>query len=188
MQESQTVLLVDESDRPSGSMGKIEAHERGLLHRAFSVFVLRHSDGRAQVLLQKRARSKYHFGGLWTNACCGHPLEGETPAQAGERRLPQEMNFSCSLRAIGSFIYRAQSANGLIEHELDHVLVGFFEDETLPEPDPAEADGASWIDAEALDRELASKPDEFTPWFGKAYAIVKTSPEWEQAKTPRPSA
>lgn len=175
MHESQTVLLVDESDRPSGVMGKMEAHERGLLHRAFSVFVLRRADGRAQVLLQKRAQTKYHFGGLWTNACCGHPLEGETPAQAGERRLPQEMNFRCDLRPVGSFIYRAQSANGLIEHELDHVLVGFFEEENLPQPDPAEADSARWIDVAELDRQLVSTPHEFTPWFARAYAIVKES-------------
>ncbi|MET0286762.1 MAG: isopentenyl-diphosphate Delta-isomerase [Polyangiales bacterium] len=169
------VLLVDELDRALGVMDKLEAHEKGVLHRAFSAFVFREVDGQTQTLLQKRARAKYHFGGLWTNTCCGHPLEGETPAQAGMRRLPEEMNFTCSLRPTDSFIYRAQSENKLFEHELDHVLVGRFEAEAPP-PNPDEADDARWISFDQLDHELATAPHEFTPWFPLAYAIARKYP------------
>jgi isopentenyl-diphosphate delta-isomerase len=126
------------------------------------------------MLLQKRAATKYHFGGLWTNATCGHPLEGTTPAEAGQRRLREEMNIDCELRAVGKFIYRAQSANALIEHELDHVLVGMFAGE-LPAPNPVEADGARWISLAELDRELAETPEQFTPWFSKGYAVLRSA-------------
>lgn len=173
MQAKDTVLLVDENDRPLGPMGKLEAHERGLLHRAFSAFIFRFRGAEPQMLLQKRAQTKYHFGGLWTNACCGHPLAGETPAEAGMRRLPEEMNFQCELRPTGSFIYRAQAANSLIEHEFDHVLLGYFQAE-LPAPNPEEADDVRWIGLGELDRELTQRPDDFTPWFAKAYAVVRT--------------
>ncbi|MEY4579252.1 MAG: hypothetical protein RL701_3955 [Pseudomonadota bacterium] len=172
MQEKDCVLLVDTEDRPLGLLGKMEAHERGLLHRAFSAFIFRFSAQQPQILLQKRAKTKYHFGGLWTNACCGHPLEGETPAEAGMRRLPEEMNFRCELRPTGSFIYRAQSENALYEHELDHVLLGYFDDEP-PAPNPVEADGVRWLSLEALERELAENPKAYTPWFALAYAVVR---------------
>jgi isopentenyl-diphosphate delta-isomerase len=167
------VLLVDELDRPLGLMDKLEAHQRGALHRAFSAFVFRRVDGQVQTLLQRRARSKYHFGGLWTNTCCGHPLEDESPAEAGMRRLPQEMNFVCALQSTASFIYHAQSANQLYEHELDHVLIGYFAPDA-PAPNPAEADAARWITIEQLDKELAAGPQEFTPWFAQAYAIARS--------------
>ena len=166
------VLLVDERDQPLRLMEKIPAHEQGLLHRAFSAYIFQSRGGVPHLLLQKRAVTKYHFGGLWTNTCCGHPLEGETPAQAGLRRLPQEMNFNTALRAVGTFTYRAQSENGFIEHELDHVLIGDFND-PLPAPNPAEADDARWITLEALDRELAQHPEQFTPWFALGLAIAR---------------
>ena len=166
------VLLVDENDQPLRMMEKIPAHEQGLLHRAFSAYVFQTRGGVPHLLLQKRAVTKYHFGGLWTNTCCGHPLEGETPAQAGMRRLPQEMSFNTSLRAVGTFTYRAQSANGLIEHELDHVLIGEFSD-PLPKPNPAEADDVRWITLAALDREFAEHPEQFTPWFTLGLAIAR---------------
>jgi isopentenyl-diphosphate delta-isomerase len=172
MADQDNVLLVDERDHPQGLMAKIPAHEKGVLHRAFSAYVLRRRAGETFLLLQKRALTKYHFGGLWTNTCCGHPLEGETPAQAGMRRLPQEMNFQCELRAIGTFIYRAQSENGLIEHELDHVLVGTYDDEPPP-PNPHEADAARWVSVDALEREITASPAQFTPWFAKGWAVVK---------------
>jgi isopentenyl-diphosphate Delta-isomerase len=174
MQETEAVLLVDESDHPLGLMGKLEAHEKGLLHRAFSAFIFRVLDARPEMLLQKRAATKYHFGGLWTNTCCGHPLPDETPAQAGMRRLPQEMNFTSELRELGTFTYRAQSENLLIEHELDHVLIGYFPaTSVLPAPNPNEADAARWLGLDELERELAASPQTFTPWFALAYAVVK---------------
>jgi isopentenyl-diphosphate delta-isomerase len=166
------VVLVDEQDNTLRVMEKIAAHAEGVLHRAFSVFVVRERAGETELLLQLRATGKYHFGGLWTNTCCGHPRLGETPVEAGQRRLPQEMNFGCALRAIGSFIYRARSSNGLIEHELDHVLLGGFDGEP-PAPNPAEADTARFIAFAALDRELVEQPDRFTPWFAQGYALVK---------------
>ena len=174
MEENDKVQLVDEQDRPLRLMGKLAAHESGVLHRAFSAYVFQIRSGRQHMLLQKRAKTKYHFGGLWTNACCGHPLEGTTPAQAGRRRLREEMNIDCELRAIGSFIYRAQSANSLIEHELDHVLVGTFVGE-LPAPNPLEADGSRWVDLDDLARELEEAPERFTPWFAQGYAVIQSA-------------
>jgi len=166
------VVLVDAEDNPVGTMEKIEAHERGLLHRAFSVFVLRQVGERTELLLQKRATTKYHFGGLWTNTCCGHPREGENAVEAGRRRLPEEMSFDCELEDVGNFVYQATSPNGLIEHELDHVLVGHFQGEAPP-PNPAEADGSRWVALADLDAELEAAPDRFTPWFAPAYATLK---------------
>lgn len=174
MQDKDSVQLVDDQDRPLGLMAKLAAHEAGVLHRAFSAYVFRMHDGRLDMLLQKRATTKYHFGGLWTNATCGHPLEGTTPAEAGQRRLREEMNIDCELRAVGTFIYRAQSANALIEHELDHVLVGMFAGE-LPAPNPVEADAARWIGLQDLDRELAETPEQFTPWFAQGYAVLRAA-------------
>jgi isopentenyl-diphosphate Delta-isomerase len=174
MQNNDTVQLVDEQDRPLRLMGKLAAHESGVLHRAFSAYVFQVRAGQRHMLLQKRAVAKYHFGGLWTNACCGHPLEGTSPAEAGMRRLFEEMNIRCELRAVGSFIYRAESANSLIEHELDHVLVGTFEGE-LPAPNPLEADGARWISLDALAQELAQAPESFTPWFSQGYAVIRAA-------------
>lgn len=166
------VVVVDAQDNALRTMGKLAAHEQGILHRAFSAYVVRERDGETQLLLQLRATTKYHFGGLWTNTCCGHPQQGETPAAAGMRRLPQEMNFGCELRAIGSFIYRARSQNGLEEHELDHVLLGSFDGE-LPDPNPDEVDAVRWVGLAALDAELAADPNRFTPWFAQGYARIK---------------
>lgn len=170
--EEEHVVLVDADDRALGTLEKLAAHEQGVLHRAFSVFVVRTHAGRTELLLQLRARGKYHFGGLWTNTCCGHPRAGESPVQAGERRLPEEMNFTCALRPLGSFVYRATADNGLTEHELDHVLLGHHEGE-VPAPNAAEAERARWIAFDELDQELASQPAAYTPWFAQGYAIVK---------------
>jgi isopentenyl-diphosphate delta-isomerase len=166
------VLLVDEKDQPLRLMEKIAAHEQGLLHRAFSAYVFQPHNGVPHLLLQKRSVAKYHFGGLWTNTCCGHPLDNETAAQAGERRLPEEMNFRCSLRDVGTFIYRAQASNSLIEHELDHVLIGAFEGE-IPKPNPAEADDARWASLAEVDQALAREPHTFTPWFALGLAVAR---------------
>ena len=166
------VVLVDAQDRALGVLEKIAAHERGVLHRAFSVFVVREHDGRTEMLLQLRARAKYHFGGLWTNTCCGHPRSGESPVDAGQRRLPEEMNFDCALHAVGWFVYRARSDNGLTEHELDHVLLGHHQGE-VPAPNADEAERVRWVRLPELDRELTEHPASFTPWFAQGYALVK---------------
>ena len=166
------VVLVDEQDRDVGLMEKIQAHEEGKLHRAFSVFVFRTKNGEPELLLQERAVSKYHFGGLWTNTTCGHPRKGETPVQAGERRLSEEMGFTLPLQAVGSFMYFAKWDNGLAEHELDHVVVARVPDVDV-KPNPDEADGYRWITIDALDQELEQQAERFTPWFFKAYPLAR---------------
>ena len=118
------LILVDEQDNPIGTCEKMEAHRKGLLHRAFSVFIF---DAQGRMLLQQRALSKYHSGGLWTNACCSHPFPGEDNLTAATRRLQEELGFTTSLRKAFDFYYRAAFDNGLTEHEFDHVFVGQYE-------------------------------------------------------------
>ena len=156
------VILVDADDREVGAMGKLAAHENGgVRHRAFSVFV---ADPRGRWLLQRRAAGKYHFPGLWTNACCSHPRPGERTADAAHRRLREELGFDCPLTERFRFEYKATSeAEGLTEHELDHVFTGVFEGEV--HPDPGEVGEVRWVEPAALDRELRERPDAFTPWF-----------------------
>ena len=120
------VVLVDENDTPLGTMEKMEAHEKGVLHRAFSVFIF-NSNGK--MLLQQRAFSKYHSGGLWTNTCCSHPRENETTIDAAHRRLQEEMGFDCEISKEFDFIYKKELDKGLTEHELDHVFIGEYEGE-----------------------------------------------------------
>jgi isopentenyl-diphosphate delta-isomerase type 1 len=164
------VVLVDEADRELGTMDKIEAHrDGGRLHRAFSVFLF---DGEGRLLLQRRAKSKYHFGGLWTNTCCSHPRAGEAVLDAGRRRLREELGVDAPLEAVGSFIYTAHDeSTGLTEHELDHILIGRFEGE--PRPDRAEVAGWRWISPEQLDEEIGSSPGSFTPWFPLAWRRLR---------------
>ena len=154
------VILVDEDDRAIGAAGKLEAHREGRLHRAFSIFVL---DGRGQLLLQRRARSKYHSGGLWTNTCCGHPRPGEETEAAAHRRLREEMGFDCPLRPVFHFVYEAELDDGLREHELDHVFVGRYDSD--PAPDPEEAEAWRWTSLEEVARDVERHPDEYTVWF-----------------------
>jgi isopentenyl-diphosphate Delta-isomerase len=139
------VILVNEQDEPLGLMEKMEAHEKGILHRAFSVFLF---NDRHQLLLQKRALTKYHSGGLWTNTCCSHPRENEEVLDAGNRRLREEMGIQSQLTNVFSFVYRAELDNNLIEHELDHVLVGTFND--TPQPNPEEVMDWKYIDLEEI--------------------------------------
>ena len=165
------VVLVDASDRVVGSAPKLEAHRTGTLHRAFSVFVF---DAHGDLLLQQRARRKYHSGGLWTNTCCGHPRPGESTVSAAQRRLREEMGMTCALEVAGSFLYQAEVGGGLVEHELDHVLVGRSGDE--PVPDPGEVAGWRRIPIGDLRHELASTPGRFTAWFAEALAVALGAP------------
>ncbi len=164
---TEQVILVDEHDRAHGTAPKLEAHRRGVLHRAFSVFVV---DRAGRLLLQQRARHKYHSGGRWTNTCCGHPRPGEGVGAAAERRLREEMGFVCALRPVGRFVYRAAVGADLIEHELDHVFVGRFDGQ--PRPAVAEARGWRWVRLEDVRRELVNRPSQFTVWFGPALAVA----------------
>ena len=154
------VILVNEKDEPIGLMGKMEAHEKGLLHRAFSVFIF---NSKQEVLLQQRAACKYHSPNLWTNTCCSHPRAGETNQQAGERRLQEEMGLQVPLREVFSFIYRAPFDNGLTEHEYDHVLVGYSD--AQPQINPEEVASWKWLSLEAIKEDILQAPERYTAWF-----------------------
>lgn len=157
---TEQVILVDESDNEIGTEEKMEAHTLGLLHRAFSIFVY---NTRGEMLLQKRALSKYHSGGLWTNTCCSHPRPGESIMDAAHRKLVQEMGFDCPLTEVFSFTYKAGLGGGLTEHEFDHVFIGSYDGDPLPNPE--EADGYKWIDTKTLTEDIAKKPESYTIWF-----------------------
>lgn len=157
---SEQVILVDEQDRELGASDKLRAHVEGALHRAFSVFVF---DRAGRLLLQRRAREKYHSGGLWSNTCCGHPRPGEQTGAAARRRLREEMNFDCELREAFGFIYRAELDNDLVEHEYDHVLVGEFAG--YPTPDPSEVEEWKWMGMDELRRELREEPSRYSYWL-----------------------
>jgi isopentenyl-diphosphate delta-isomerase len=161
------VILVDETDLPVGTMEKMEAHQKALLHRAFSVFIY---NSKGEMLLQRRASGKYHSPGLWTNACCSHPRPGEDTRAAALRRLEEELGFSTELEKRFDFIYRAAFGNGLTEYEFDHVFVGYHDG--VITPDVAEVSEYSFRDPEVIRGELASNPDRFTPWFHLAFPLV----------------
>lgn len=154
------VILVTPEDRVIGTMPKLEAHEKAELHRAFSVFVL---NDRGETMLQQRAAHKYHSPLLWTNTCCSHQRLGETNVEAGKRRLMEEMGFETELRELFSFIYKAPFDNGLTEHELDHVLLGFYSGS--PEINPEEVATWKWMGLDDIRRDLEESPEKYTAWF-----------------------
>lgn len=154
------VILVNEKDEQIGLMEKIEAHEKALLHRAFSVFVFNYKN---ELMIQQRAFSKYHSPGLWTNTCCSHQREGESNIAAGKRRLQEEMGFTTDLKDTISFIYKAPFDNGLTEHEYDHILVGYFEGE--PELNPEEVASWKWVSLDDLQKDMKINPHIYTEWF-----------------------
>lgn len=159
MREEQ-VILVDENDVQIGLMPKMEAHEKALLHRAFSVFVF---NDKNELMLQQRALDKYHSPGLWTNTCCSHQRDGESNLAAGKRRLFEEMGFVTELKETTSFIYKAPFENGLTEHELDHVLVGTYNGD--PEPNKDEVGGWKWMAIDAVKLDVVERPELYTEWF-----------------------
>ena len=154
------VILVDEQDKKLGLMEKIEAHKKGVLHRAFSVFILNQKN---QLLLQQRALHKYHSGGLWTNTCCRHPRDGETNLEAAHRRLQEEMGMDAPLEKLLHFVYRAEFDNNMIEHELDHVFVGKCDANPVINPDEVEA--YKWMDLDELKADIEKNPQLYTAWF-----------------------
>lgn len=159
MMEEQ-VILVNKNDMPIGKIGKLEAHQKGLLHRAISIFIF-NSEG--EMLIQKRASHKYHTPSLWSNTACSHPRSNEMVKHAAERRLKEEMGISCDLYFSFSFLYKANFENGLIENELDHVYIGFSDEK--PKPNPSEVGGYRYIKSSNLMKEIKEKPNTFTPWF-----------------------
>ncbi len=158
--EEEKVILVNEKDEPIGLMPKMEAHEKGLLHRAFSVFVF---NDKNELMLQQRALSKYHSPGLWTNTCCSHQREGESNIEAGKRRLQEEMGFTTNLKDTMAFIYKAPFDNGLTEHEFDHILVGNFND--IPDLNPHEVLAWKWMRLEQVQKDMENHPKRYTEWF-----------------------
>lgn len=162
------VVLVDEQDNAIGTMEKQQAHVEGVLHRAFSIFIF---NSEKKMLLQKRASSKYHCGGLWTNTCCSHPRENETVLDAANRRLEEEMGMSCNLQSIFSFVYKAEFENGLTEHEFDHVFFG--ESNQTPTLNLEEVEDFRYVGMEELQIEINENPAHFTPWFLIALDRVK---------------
>mgnify|MGYP006267675695 FL=1 len=154
------VVLVDSSDRPLGTMEKLQAHEEGRLHRAISVLIF---NSTGDMLIHRRAEGKYHCGGLWTNACCSHPQPGESALEAAHRRLYEEMGLETRLQPSFEFIYRAELDNGLVEYEYDHVFVG--QSDAMPQPDPAEVNGYTYQPLRTLECDLRDHPEWFTPWF-----------------------
>ena len=157
------LILVDAYDHEIGTATKEQAHRESLLHRAFSVVLIREMDGRTEILLSRRAAGKYHSAGLWANSCCSHPRAGEEIAEAALRRVPEELGVQAeSLVEIGSFVYRAVFENGITEYEYDHVLIARCAGE--PQLDPTEVDAVRWVTPDELSRELTETPSVFAPW------------------------
>ena len=154
------VILVNQNDEQIGLMPKMEAHEKAVLHRAFSVFVM---NDKNEIMLQQRAKIKYHSPLLWTNTCCSHQREGETNIEAGSRRLFEEMGFETGLKELFHFIYKAPFDNGLTEHELDHVMIGNYNDK--PKINPEEVESWKWMSIEDVATDIKLQPEIYTVWF-----------------------
>jgi len=160
MEMPEYILTVDENDNVIGKEEKLKAHQEGKLHRAFSLFVF---NSKGKLLLQRRAKSKYHSGGLWTNTCCSHQRDGETLEKAIHRRLKEEMGFDCELKEAFTFTYRVKFDDGLSENEYDHVFFGKFDGK--PEPNPEEVDDWKWVSLEELRKDIQKNPDDYTYWL-----------------------
>lgn len=158
--KEENVILVNEKDEQIGLMPKLEAHEKAVLHRAFSVFIL---NSKNEIMLQQRAHQKYHSPLLWTNTCCSHQRDGESNLLAGTRRLYEEMGFETSLKELFHFIYKAPFDNGLTEHELDHVMIGYYEEN--PRINTEEVENWKWMPIEDVKNDMQVHPEIYTIWF-----------------------
>ena len=154
------VVLVDEQDNVIGTMEKLEAHKKGILHRAFSILLF---NSKGEILLQKRALHKYHSGGLWTNTCCSHPLPGEEMKEATSRKLKQEMGIDAKTDFLYKFTYRAPFNNGLVENEMDHVYTGIFNG--TPNINTEEVEAWKFMNVESLKKDITENPHHYTAWF-----------------------
>jgi len=158
------LIIVDKDDNITGYEEKMKVHQKGYLHRAFSIFVV---NKKGQLMLQKRAVEKYHSGGLWANTCCSHPLKGEDLEVTVHNRLGEEMGFDCELKPIFKFIYRAELDNNFVEYELDQVYIGFYEKD--PKPNAAEVCDWKWVDIESLKIDLKESPENYVYWLKEAF-------------------
>jgi len=162
------VILVDNNDSEIGVEEKLAAHQKGLLHRAFSVFIFNNNH---ELLLQKRAVTKYHSGGLWTNTCCSHPFPNEEVADAASRRLFEEMGFKAELTYLTNFIYKAEVGDGLIENEFDHVFIGYYNGKVLFNPE--EVDDFKFVNLDFIEVDILNNPQKYTVWFKIIFNTVK---------------
>ena len=161
MNKTEYVILVDPQDNEIGSMEKMEAHQKGVLHRAFSVFIF---NSKGELLLQQRAASKYHSPLQWTNTCCSHQRKGESTIDAAKRRLIEEMGIECDVTIAYTFLYQSDVGQGLIEHELDHVLIGYINKLNIPF-NSSEVNATKYASLEWIEKELLLNPEQFTKWF-----------------------
>lgn len=161
------VILVDENDVPRGTMEKMEAHKKGELHRAFSIFVF---NSKGELLLQRRAMDKYHSGGLWTNTCCSHPQPEENLLESAHKRLHEEMGFSCTLENFFHFIYKAEMDNELTEHELDHVFIGYYNEN--PKINSREVAEWKYMSINEIQKNIKLNPELYTAWFKIVFVKV----------------
>ena len=181
MKGEEKVILVSEHDDMIGVIDKMEAHKQGLLHRAFSVFIF---NSKGEMLLQQRALNKYHSGGLWTNACCSHPVPGEKTKEAAERRLMEELGFETEIEKIFDFTYKAAFENGLTEHEFDHVFVGEYEGNMQLNAD--EVSEVCYKSMSDIKSDIEHKAGDYTEWFKIAFPLLE---EWlQQNKTTHAAA
>jgi isopentenyl-diphosphate delta-isomerase len=168
--ENDKVILVNEFDDMVGIMDKMEVHKQGLLHRAFSIFIF---NRKGEMLLQQRAFSKYHSGGLWTNACCSHPMPGEKTMDAAQRRLKEELGFEIPVEKIFDFVYKAGFDNGLTEHEFDHVFAGEYEGKINANPE--EVNEVCYKEIPEIKNTMQTHPQKYTAWFHLAFPKIE---EW----------
>lgn len=171
------VILVDLQDNPIGSCDKISAHKKGLLHRAFSVFIF---NSKGEMLLQQRAKDKYHSGGLWTNACCSHPAEGEDLADAAHRRLMEEMGFDTTVEKVFDFVYKVSFENGLTEYEFDHVFAGYYDGDICYNKN--EVMDYCYKSLDNIRASIATHPHLYTAWFQRAFPRIEQW--WLNQQTP----
>ena len=168
------IVLVDEQDNVTGSMGKMEAHKQGVLHRAFSVLLF---NSKGELLLQKRSADKYHSAGLWTNTCCSHPKPDEPIEVAVRRRLKEEMGIDLQPEYAYKFLYRIELPNNLIEHELDYVFIGQFNGE--PVINSSEVENWKFADVAAVKKDAIQNPETYTYWF----RLILQHPELDSIPT-----
>jgi len=162
------LVLVTENDVEMGTMEKMEVHEKGLLHRAFSVFIF---NEKGEWLLHKRAAEKYHSPNLWTNACCSHPFPGEGVMEAAHRRLNEELGFDCAVQKAFHFTYNAAMENGLTEHEFDHVFTGVYDGPVLF--NQSEVSECKFVPESQIEKWITDRPADFTAWFGIAFPLMQ---------------
>lgn len=169
------LILVNELDEMVGTMEKMEAHQKAMLHRAFSIFIF---NSKGELLLQQRAEQKYHCAGLWTNTCCSHPRPEEETSAAALRRLQEEMGFTTSLKKVFDFVYKAPFSNGLTEYEFDHVFFGQYDGEL--QPNPREVAAVRYLKMDTIQAMMEEEPKLFTPWFHIAFPKMMDWLSWQQ--------